>query len=147
MECAILVTIGGYTKIAKRKNAVVFKSNEVFTMPIRIQRKRTRGWKLPPNTVCVTRGTKYGNPFKVGGYFKMGKGENGMAWLQCLIDENYGFTKILTNQMAVDWFEKYISLYPFKKDELNRLRGKNLACWCKIGSPCHADVLLEISNK
>ena len=31
-------------------------------------------------------------------------------------------------------------------DRLPELRGKNLACWCKPGSPCHADVLLEIAN-
>lgn len=28
-----------------------------------------------------------------------------------------------------------------------KLRGKNLACWCKPGEPCHADVLLEIANR
>jgi hypothetical protein len=26
------------------------------------------------------------------------------------------------------------------------LRGKNLACWCKPGTPCHADILIEIAN-
>jgi len=26
------------------------------------------------------------------------------------------------------------------------LRGRDLACWCKPGAPCHADVLLEIAN-
>ena len=32
-------------------------------------------------------------------------------------------------------------------DEIRRgLRGKNLACWCAQGQPCHADVLLEIAN-
>jgi hypothetical protein len=34
--------------------------------PIGIQRKRTKGFKLPPNTVCVNRGTIWGNPYKVG---------------------------------------------------------------------------------
>ncbi|HZX85691.1 MAG TPA: DUF4326 domain-containing protein [Reyranella sp.] len=29
---------------------------------------------------------------------------------------------------------------------LLELRGKNLACWCKPGTPCHADVLLELAN-
>jgi len=29
----------------------------------RIQRKRTKGFRLPPNTVCVDRSTKLGNPF------------------------------------------------------------------------------------
>ncbi len=32
---------------------------------IRVQRKRTKGYKLPDNTKCVNRGTKWGNPFKV----------------------------------------------------------------------------------
>lgn len=26
------------------------------------------------------------------------------------------------------------------------LRGRALACWCKLGTPCHGDVLLEIAN-
>ncbi|HEV7276677.1 MAG TPA: DUF4326 domain-containing protein [Devosiaceae bacterium] len=26
------------------------------------------------------------------------------------------------------------------------LGGHNLACWCRPGTPCHADVLLEIAN-
>lgn len=31
--------------------------------PMRIQRKRTKGWKMPPNTIYVGRGSKWGNPF------------------------------------------------------------------------------------
>ena len=30
---------------------------------------------------------------------------------------------------------------------LDELRGKDLACWCKIGEPCHADILIELANK
>ena len=30
---------------------------------------------------------------------------------------------------------------------LDELRGKNLACWCKAGTPCHADVLLKLANQ
>lgn len=29
---------------------------------------------------------------------------------------------------------------------LRDLAGKNLACWCPLDQPCHADVLLEIAN-
>src|SRR5690606_12066752 len=36
--------------------------------PIRVQRKRTKGWIMPENTVSVTRPGKWGNPFKVGCY-------------------------------------------------------------------------------
>src|SRR5712664_3238190 len=35
------------------------------TKPIRIQRKRSRGWTMPPNTVYVGRPTIWGNPFRV----------------------------------------------------------------------------------
>ena len=27
------------------------------------------------------------------------------------------------------------------------LAGRNLACWCAIGTPCHADTLLRIANE
>ena len=27
------------------------------------------------------------------------------------------------------------------------LRGKDLACWCPVGAPCHGDVLLELANR
>jgi hypothetical protein len=27
------------------------------------------------------------------------------------------------------------------------LRGKNLACWCPLDQPCHADVLLDLANR
>lgn len=33
------------------------------------------------------------------------------------------------------------------KRRLHDLRGKNLACWCPLDQPCHADVLLDIANK
>ena len=26
------------------------------------------------------------------------------------------------------------------------LRGKDLACWCPIGAPCHADIMLAWAN-
>lgn len=31
--------------------------------------------------------------------------------------------------------------------DISVLRGKSLACWCKPGEPCHADVLLELANE
>jgi len=37
---------------------------------------------------------------------------------------------------------------PFTKGDVRRdLRGKNLACWCPLDQPCHADVLLAIANE
>lgn len=31
--------------------------------------------------------------------------------------------------------------------DVSELRGKNLACWCKLSEDCHADALLELANK
>lgn len=97
--------------------------------PRRIQRRRTKGWKMPPNTVYVGRGSKWGNQFKIG---------------------HYGFgdlPKIKTVKGAVKSYRAYINarLY-FKPTLLKELKGKHLACWCPLDKPCHADVLLEIAN-
>lgn len=120
----------------------------------RIQRKRIKGWKMPPNTVYVGRTrseltAEFANPFRVGGYFKMGSGKGGFgfSWLQAMPGyEDASFTRIETNNDAVAWFKEYRRRYPFNPDKLESLRGKNLACWCPLDQPCHADVLLELAN-
>jgi hypothetical protein len=111
-------------------------------MPKRIQRKRTKGWKMPPNTVYVGRPTKWGNPFKVGDTVKNHFGK------EFLIE---------TTEQAVNCYRNLvlIKLNPgfilgqelFTEADLSELRGKDLACWCKEGEQCHADVLLELCNK
>lgn len=95
--------------------------------PIRIQRKRTKGWKMPENTVSVTRPGKWGNPLKLPWV------SNKEDAIKTLVSE---YTKWLLRgdlKITVD-------------DVKRELKGKNLACWCKPGSPCHADVLLKIAN-
>ena len=90
--------------------------------PRRIQLSRKKGFKLPTNTVVVSRPTKWGNPYRIGSPFG-----------------------VSTPAGVVALFEK--SLNGFAEEVIRReLRGKNLACWCKLGTPCHADVLLKIAN-
>lgn len=49
--------------------------------------------------------------------------------------------------LAGDYAAKVWAGTPPSRDEIVReLRGRNLACWCPEGEPCHADVLLEIAN-
>jgi hypothetical protein len=36
--------------------------------------------------------------------------------------------------------------YLTASDAVTELAGKNLACWCPLDQPCHADVLLELAN-
>lgn len=89
-------------------------------MPERIQLRRTKGWRMPPNTVKVSRPGKWGNPYTVAEYGRELAVRNYRRRLDCL--------RVIG---ALD---------------LSELRGKNLACWCKLGEPCHADVLLELAN-
>lgn len=117
-------------------------------MAERIQLRRTKGWRMPPNTVSVARPGRHGNPFYIGGYHKIGNGRGGMARLTAL-DPAYAdgtFTLVETREQAVEMFRAYRTLYPIPPRDLDELRGKNLACWCPLGQPCHADVLLEIAN-
>jgi len=88
----------------------------------RIQRKRTRGWRMPPSTVYVGRPTKYGNPFKV-------KRNDGLIFREAAIRM---YERHLRNELIKD---------PHFLDEL---KGKDLACWCPLDKPCHADVILKI---
>lgn len=102
-------------------------------MPERIQRKRTRGWKMPPNTTYVGRPTKWGNPYTLG------------EWT-CASDDEPNIVEINTQQDIVDLFETYTIPELLDDGLIEELRGKNLACWCKLGEPCHADVLLRLAN-
>lgn len=88
--------------------------------PERIQLKRTKGWRMPENTVKVDRSSEWENPFVVG--------RDGTA-AECVAK----FSDYVSNPIL----SKHIKL---------RLEGKNLACWCKPGEPCHADVMLKIAN-
>lgn len=123
--------------------------------PIRIQLLRKKGWRKPENTVVVTRPGKWGNPFKIGGYFMVGDPDRTailrMSWCQAyskeIADRTPGkFTLIKDADTTVKFFRRLMATGYHSNTALETLRGKNLACWCKPGTPCHADVLLEIAN-
>ena len=105
--------------------------------PARVQRKRSKGWTMPENTVYVGRPGPFGNTFKVGE----------QKWVH---RDNDGAVLIITPQTAqeaVDSFrEYYASNTLIREGARTELAGKNLACWCPIDQPCHADVLLEWAN-
>ena len=103
-------------------------------MPIRVQRKRTKGWKMPPNTVSVTRPGLFGNPYKVG---RDGTAEECVAKFRAAWEAT-------TKSAFIHPRHPYM---PFgKRVYLAHLRGKNLACFCPLDQPCHADVLIELAN-
>lgn len=108
--------------------------------PIRIRLSRAKGWRMPPNTVKVDRSTAYGNPWRIAqpGEFRR------LWWVQGpRLDEECSSLDEAT-ALSLRKFRYFAETHP---ERFKALRGKNLACWCGLGNPCHADVLLEIANR
>jgi hypothetical protein len=126
-------------------------------MPERIQLRRVKGFKLAPNARSVARPGYYGNRYKVGDYYLVGdllpfpvptvlvtEGPAGDAGLRCV--------QLKSPARAVEWFRQWATAGGLAPAKVELLRGMDLACWCPLVDqdgfdvPCHADVLLELSN-
>lgn len=110
--------------------------------PQRIQLSRTKGWRMPENTVKVSRPGKWGNPFKATDQYIAGPAGEKQGLKPGDAIGAAGAVVAYRNAL-----EKLFKTSPASRLQLLELRGKNLACWCKIGAPCHADVLLELASK
>lgn len=108
--------------------------------PIRVQRKRARGWKMPENTVYVGRPTVWGNPFTDKYAIDAGFYGNKDFLPYCFRDWIGGGDWFWGGEECNERRNRLIAALP-------TLRGKNLACWCRLDQPCHADVLLELANR
>jgi hypothetical protein len=104
-------------------------------MPDRITIRRVKGWRMPPNTRVVTRATVFGNPWTVPQAREAGF-EGSDEELQALCVRRFREAMRLGLPAVATILAR-----------LPELRGKHLACFCKPGTPCHADVLLEMANK
>lgn len=83
---------------------------------------------MPPNARSVTRPGPYGNPFRIGDAHPEGR-------------------RIETAAQSVAVFRRYaIGRLKEEPGWLAPLRGRDLACFCPPGAPCHADVLLDLAN-
>lgn len=103
---------------------------ETSATPRRIQRRRTRGWKMPEGAVYVGRPSKWGNPFIVG-------------------DRDF-YGEVSSPELAVRHYRSWMTTpgiwsLPSPPD-ITALRGKDLVCWCSLLNPCHGDVLLELAS-
>lgn len=105
------------------------QEGKAIKKPKRIQRKRTKGWRLPKGAKCVTRPGKWGNPFDSAKHFRK----------VLLTLEN----PILARSISGEQIEhmKWI------RDNIHELKGLDLACFCPLDKPCHADVLIEFANE
>jgi hypothetical protein len=84
---------------------------------------------MPEGAVYVGRPSRFGNPFSVG-------------------------DDAATAEEAADMFRDWLD--DGEPDDEHRLdvlsgikdlRGRDLACWCPLDQPCHADVLLKLANE
>lgn len=121
-------------------------------MPQRIQRKRSKGWRMPEGAVYVGRPTKWGNPFAVtycDGVHVPGRHWHTYRTPYRILHGTYE-TKLAAVQAAIESFRHTVfnwlggAVRPY--EIRSELRGKDLVCWCPLDQPCHADVLLEIAN-
>lgn len=134
--------------------------------PQRITLSRAKGWRMPESCVKVDRSSLWGNPWKVG--------NPGVLSLRTM-QVNHHARLPIDQISAVEAFRLWLTEKPtwwmlpppdmfttrgwehlwsnlnFQRQailsRMETLRGKSLACWCKPGTPCHADVLLELANK
>jgi hypothetical protein len=95
--------------------------------PKRVRLSRKKGWRLPAGTIVVARPGPWGNPFRVGE-----PGPDGRI--------------IADRAAAVALYSERI-VEPPPGRSYDELRGRDLACWCSLDEPCHADVLLERANR
>lgn len=96
--------------------------------PKRIQRKRVKGWRLPHGATCVTRPGKFGNPLDTAAEFR--------SWMK-LIDDGFVVEPCSETIQRMVWIHKNV----------HKLKGFDLACFCKPEDDCHATVLLQYANR
>ena len=93
------------------------------TAPRRIRLSRRRGWRKPAGAVVVARPSRWGNPFPIGP--DLPREEAVARFEAALLAGSLGYTDV---------------------DVRRALAGRDLACWCPLDAPCHADVLLRVAN-
>ncbi|MGN6487901.1 MAG: DUF4326 domain-containing protein [Devosia sp.] len=116
--------------------------------PQRMQVSRKAGFNLQEASRAlnglparlVTRPGPWGNPFSIEE-----------------VAATYGLDRAAAQAravaMAAEWLRGTLDPAlspgePPSRDTIRReLGGHNLACWCKAGTPCHADVLIELANE
>jgi len=76
--------------------------------------------KREENDVYIGRGSKWGNPFRIGAHGSRAE--------------------------VIAKYEEYLLSSPHLLTALPELRGKNLVCFC-APLPCHGDVLKKYVNK
>lgn len=134
-------------------------------MPLRIQRKRTKGWKTPPNTVYCGRRGPWENPvthddpkvsveaFRLLSLSGSCHARIEGGFITEINGKPYEGLRIV-GRLKEWWFQRSVEM---------SLNGKNLSCWCKLCEkhkdgkpldeecadcqPCHVDPLGRAANQ
>jgi len=108
----------------------------------RIQRTRIKDWRKPPNTKCVGRPCKWGNPYRDFGGNVCIKA-NRRFWKKAQW-EYYCEKSDTVNAISLYWEYVLNGEGQHLLSHLHELKGKDLMCWCSLDAPCHADVLISL---
>ena len=116
--------------------------------PQRLHLSRQKGFNLQEHSQAtnglaakiVSRPGKWGNPFVIADIARRYKLDPAEAQARAV-------------DLCTQWLIGALSTSPLSPGPApsldlirTELAGYNLACWCKPGTPCHADVLIEIAN-
>lgn len=129
--------------------------------PRRIQRKRTKGWRMPRGAVYVGRPSKWGNPFRPRGggteslstvalALNLPLREPELSRAAAVLRFAYQLGEVPDNLLPAvlikAWGED--PELPFTAEDVrSELAGKDLVCWCPLGQACHAETLLMVANR
>lgn len=136
--------------------------------PRRVQMSRQRPWRQEhPDAVIVARPSRWGNPYAVGAWIRDCEAEMGrdagtgipLAPISLhrygtpgyTVPEHYVVRQVADHADAVECFRVLAAEWRREDEDafsawLAPLAGRDLACWCPLDEPCHADVLLELAN-
>ena len=111
-------------------------------VPKRVQRSRQSKPGIPEGAVNCTRPTQWGNPAKIGEWYKLPRKSQ-------LLGEGSIFIK--DNRTAVAAFYEYCTEFAERDPYgfaawLRPLYGRDLCCWCNSEQICHTDILLYFAN-
>lgn len=115
--------------------------------PQRLQLSRRKGFDLQATSRAlnglpakrITRPGPWGNPFTIAD-----------AAIRYGLDRDAAQAKAV--DLCAHWLRGTLDPdlspgSPPSRDQIRAaLAGHNLACWCRPGTPCHADVLIELAN-
>jgi len=122
----------------------------MMSQPVRLRLSRAKGFDLQALSLAtnglpavnVARPGDFGNPFVIGEPVDRRQAKRWGWWPLAFPDYVAPVAEAAVRRFAIClMLDEAIHAHVRSK-----LRGKNLACWCKPDEPCHADVLLKFAN-